>query len=77
MHTYGGQIEEVLAIINSVTASIPEGNVAALQADKRVQAVYENSAADVAGNGAQTTYYPEVMGLIRYGAKAFTAQTSL
>ena len=63
VHTYGGQIEEVLAIINSVTASIPEGNVAALQADKRVQAVYENSAADVAGNGAQTTYYPEVMGV--------------
>ena len=61
---YGGQVNEELAIIDAVSASLPESALTALAADNRTVAVYDNNMAEIAGKRSRNpvVHFPQVMG---------------
>src|SRR5688500_15543271 len=59
---HGCYVTQHLAIINAVTARVAPAQLAAISADSRAQQVYQDKSVEVAGNGAPSVFYPEVVG---------------
>lgn len=55
VEAHGGRVAEQLAIINSVAAEIPQDNLAALEQDNRVAAVFVDHGVNAAGNRQAAT----------------------
>lgn len=73
VEAYGGEVHEMLAIINAVSASVPEYALDALATDARTVAIHEDDNANVAGISSdrsepeRTSHieatFPEAMGV--------------